>query len=107
MTLATGEFIRRFLTHVLPQGFHRIRHYGRFAGAAKAECIATARKLLGAPAPTIATQANSNDEASDDALSLPCPCCGSRMRIIERFKRGETPRHKPSPRPIAIRIDTS
>ena len=53
MTLAPGEFIRRFLIDVLPQGFHRIRHYRLFAGSAKAECIATARKLMGTPAPSI------------------------------------------------------
>jgi hypothetical protein len=105
MTLATSEFIRRFLIHVLPQGFHRIRHYGLFAGAAKAEHIAGARKLLGTQAPSI--EANSTDEANDETPSPPCPCCGGRMRIIERFKRGETPRHRPSPRPIPIRIDTS
>jgi hypothetical protein len=107
MTLAPGEFIRRFLIHVLPQGFHRIRHYGLFAGTAKAECIATARQLLGMPVPSVTAQANSTAEVADDTLDPPCPCCGGRMRIIEVFKRGQTPRHKPSPRPIAIRIDTS
>jgi hypothetical protein len=107
MTLATGEFIRRFLIHVLPQGFHRIRHYGLFAGSAKVECIATARQLLGVPAPSVSAEANSTDEAADDTLNPPCPCCGGRMRIIEVFQRGQTPRHKPSPRPNAIRIDTS
>ena len=53
MTLANGEFIRRFLIHVLPQGFHRIRHYGLLAGSAKAARIATARQLLGTPAPSL------------------------------------------------------
>src|SRR4030088_136162 len=74
MTLATGEFIRRFLIHVLPQGFHRIRHYGLFAGSAKAECIATARRLLGVPAPSVSAEANSTAEAADDTLNPPCPC---------------------------------
>jgi hypothetical protein len=106
MTLATGEFIRRFLIHVLPQGFHRIRHYGLFAGSAKAECIATARRLLDMPVPSIAAEANSSGEAVDNTLDPPCPCCGSRMRIIEVFKRGQTPRHQPS-QPNIIRIDTS
>ena len=111
MTLDTNEFVRRFLIHVLPKGFHRIRHYGLFAGGAKAACIAMARKLLGMPAPVIST--NTGATADDDhihnldALIPPCPCCGARMRIIERFKRGETPRHRPSPRRIVIRIDTS
>jgi putative transposase/transposase-like zinc-binding protein len=107
MTLATSEFIRRFLIHVLPQGFHRIRHYGLFAGTAKSECIATARKLLGTPAPSISAEADSTGDAADDTLTPPCPCCGGRMRIIEVFKRGQTPTHQPSPRPIVIRIDTS
>jgi hypothetical protein len=67
MTLATSEFIRRFLIHVLPQGFHRIRHYGLFAGTAKAECIATARKLLGMQTPNCSTDAVSTGAADDDA----------------------------------------
>jgi hypothetical protein len=107
MTLATSEFIRRFLIHVLPQGFHRIRHYGFFAGSAKAEYIATARRLLDMPVPSIAAEANSSGEAAGDALDPPCPCCGGRMRIIEVFNRGQTPKHQPSPHPIMIRIDTS
>ena len=106
MTLPVGEFIRRFLIHVLPQGFHRIRHYGLFAGSAKAECIATARRLLNMPVPTVSAQAASTGEAADDTLD-PCPCCGSRMRIIEVFERGQTPKYQQSQRPIAIRIDTS
>ena len=106
MTLPVGEFIRRFLIHVLPQGFHRIRHYGLFAGSAKAECIVTARRLLNMPVPTVSAQAASTGEAADDTLD-PCPCCGSRMRIIEVFERGQTPKYQQSRRPIAIRIDTS
>ena len=109
MTLDTSEFIRRFLIHVLPKGFHRIRHYGLFAGATKTECIATARKLLGGPAANSSsdTDGTADDHSiqDDNALTAPCPCCGGRMRIIEVFKRGETPRHRPSPR--VIRIDTS
>ena len=109
MTLDTGEFIRRFLIHVLPKGFHRIRHYGLFAGGAKAACIATARKLLGMAAPAVSadTGGTADDDSSHDADTLTCPCCGGHMRIIERFKRGEAPRHRPSPRRIVIRIDTS
>ena len=107
MTLDIGEFIRRFLIHVLPKGFHRIRHCGLFAGGAKTECIATARKLLGMPVPNISADAGSTGTAGDDTLNPPCPCCGGRMRIIELFKRGQTPRHRPSPRPIVIRVDTS
>ena len=48
MTLETGEFIRRFLLHVLPKGLHRIRHYGLLAGTIKAETIAKAHDMLAA-----------------------------------------------------------
>ena len=50
MTLATAEFIRRFLIHVLPHGFHRIRHYGLLASGTRADNIARARELLNVPA---------------------------------------------------------
>jgi hypothetical protein len=59
------------------------------------------------PLPSIAAEANSSGEAADDTLDPPCPCCGGRMRIIEVFKRGQMPKHQPSPRPTMIRIDTS
>jgi integrase len=105
MTLATDEFIRRFLIHVLPDGFHRIRHYGLFANGSRADNIAQARKLLAVPTPKIKA-----DQAADTiepaALSHPCPCCGGRMIIIETFERGSTPRYRPTPA-TAIRIDTS
>jgi len=103
MTLDAGEFIRRFLLHVLPKGFHRIRHYGLLATGLRAENIETARKLLGAMP---VEPADAKAEDGSDNLP-PCPCCGSRQRIIETFLRGETPRHRPSPRPPVIRIDTS
>jgi Putative transposase len=61
MTLDADEFIRRFLIHVLPDGFHRIRHYGLFANANRAANIALARRLLGAPEP--ATSSGGNDGA--------------------------------------------
>jgi hypothetical protein len=105
MTLATREFIRRFLIHVLPQGFHRTRHYGLFAGSDKAARIAAARQLVGVP--SVAAEANSTAEVADHTLDPPCTCCGGRMRIIEVFKRGQTPSHQTSRRPIVIRIDTS
>jgi hypothetical protein len=62
MRLHPHEFIRRFLIHVLPKGFHRIRHYGLFAGTGKAEYIATARKLLGMPAPNVSAAANGGNK---------------------------------------------
>ena len=105
MTLATGEFIRRFLIHVLPKGFHRIRHYGFLASATKAANLASAREKLNASVP----HATTTDAAAADADApmRHCPRCGGRMHVIETFARGETPRHQPSPKPVVIRIDTS
>jgi hypothetical protein len=108
MTLATQEFIRRFLIHVLPGGFHRIRHYGLFASASRAENIARARQLLNAPAPQTRSDRPKPTEPDDPAtLSHPCPCCGGRMIIIETFERGCQPKHRPTAVPAVIRIDTS
>ena len=102
MTLATDEFIRRFLIHVLPSGFHRIRHYGLFANGGRAENLARARDLLGVPTPQ--EESDDADANADEPPALPCPCCGGRMIIIEIFERGATPRTRP---PSPIRIDTS
>jgi hypothetical protein len=108
MTLATGEFIRRFLIHVLPQGFHRIRHYGLFASGARADNIAQARRLLDVPAEQPAASDTNCAEANEPKLTThPCPCCGGRMVIIETFKRGASPRHRPAASTAVIRIDTS
>jgi hypothetical protein len=104
MTLDAHEFIRRFLIHVLPKGFHRIRHYGLLASGVKADNLALARKLLNVAAPAPKPEKAAADPAMPDQ---PCPCCGAAMRIIERFKAGERPRHKPTAMPPAIRIDTS
>jgi hypothetical protein len=107
MTLAADEFIRRFLIHVLPTGFHRIRHYGLFASGKRAENIARARQLLNSPAPQ--TEARDPDAAQADeppTLAHPCPCCGGRMIIIETFRRGTPPRYRP-PAPTTPILDTS
>jgi hypothetical protein len=105
MTLATGEFIRRFLIHVLPCGFHRIRHYGLFASAARAGNIARVRELLAAAKPQSKNAAaDAADSNEPQAPSHPCPCCGGRMIVIETFERGCTPRTRPT---NVIRIDTS
>ena len=104
MTLSPPEFIRRFLIHVLPKGFHRIRHYGLFANGNRAEAIAKARELLG----MVESQQPSHDEtatSSPEPDTRPCPCCGSTMHLIEVFARGCEPRHQT--KPGAIRIDTS
>ena len=102
MTLATGEFIRRFLIHVLPAGFHRIRHYGLFASGTRADNIARARVLL-----AVAKPEGGPTDAAVDPGKPACPCCGGRMIIIETFERGSSPRHRPAASPIVIRIDTS
>jgi len=107
MTLTAGEFIRRFLIHVLPGGFHRIRHYGLFASGARSDNIARARELLAMPPrPRQGDQHAATDGSEPKTLPQPCPCCGGRMIIIETFRRGATPRRPAAP-PAAIRIDTS
>ena len=105
MRLSTDEFIRRFLIHILPTGFHRIRHYGLFASGVRAQNIARARELLDVAIPP------QQDERPEDAdhpesriLALPCPCCGGRMIVIETFERGRAPRGFSLGQ---IRIDTS
>jgi len=112
MTLATHEFIRRFLMHVLPAGFHRIRYYGLLASGHRAENVARARELFAPPGIPVdaikAMSANGGDtpNATEPQTTNLCPCCGGRMIIIERFERGATLRYRASP-PPAIRIDTS
>jgi hypothetical protein len=103
MTLGTHEFIRRFLIHVLPKGFHRIRHYGLLAGAMRDERLAQARELLEvASIGTDPEDAAAADDATGSALATPCPCCSGRMIVAETFKAGCQPRHAPT-----LRIDTS
>jgi hypothetical protein len=99
MTLDAGEFIRRFLLHVLPDGFHRIRHYGFLANGVRVEAVAKARALLGAaaadpPAPSV----------EPEPTAAPCPCCGGRMISVERFARNDTMQQAPK---RAFRIDSS
>jgi putative transposase/transposase-like zinc-binding protein len=107
MTLAIDEFIRRFLMHVLPSGFHRIRYYGLLASPARTHNIARARELLTPPLiPIDAIKAASTD-ASEPQTPHRCPCCGGRMIIIETFQRGCSPRYRPTAPGATIRIDTS
>ncbi|WP_108399094.1 IS91 family transposase [Devosia submarina] len=95
MTLATDEFIRRFLIHVLPRGFHRIRHYGLLAGSARKESLAQARNMLRvAPA----TDEPPTEEVAPDP-HLTCPCCGGTMVIIETFAAWCQSRAPPTARP--------
>jgi hypothetical protein len=120
MTLDTHEFIRRFLMHVLPQGFHRIRYYGLLTSPTRANNIARIRELLAVPLNPIDAIKAATTKASTSAQpeqpkapEHPCPCCGSRMRIIETFLPGQqpnasrSPQHCPTPLPLKLRIDTS
>jgi len=90
MTLATHEFIRRFLIHVLPRGFHRIRHYGLLASSTHKNAMTLDRRLLGVAAPI-------EEPASDELLDHrpACPCCGGHMTIIKAFARWCQPRAPP------------
>jgi putative transposase/transposase-like zinc-binding protein len=113
MTVAPAEFIRRFMLHVLPKGFHRIRHYGLLASSgAKADTIARARELIAAAAPAQPPRSAKPDEAPAGTETTekplhPCPCCGGRMVIIELFEAGCAPRNRPTAPMVGIRIDTS
>jgi len=105
MTLSADEFIRRFLLHVLPKGFHRIRHYGLLASAGCKTNIARARELMAAPIPEVDPPA-AHDAADPHTTTdhrPPCPCCGGRMIIVEVFARDGAPRGPP-PSAAGIRI---
>src|SRR6516225_11102210 len=79
--------MRRFLLHVLPNGFHRIRHYGLFANGHRADKLALCRSLLDLPAtPTDRYNDDDNGPTASNDESPPCPCCGGRMKIIEIFE---------------------
>mgnify|MGYP003633680529 FL=1 len=99
MRLSTSEFIRRFLIHVLPDRFHRIRHYGLLASATRKANIAKARTLLGAQ--TAKQDDPPATEITPLTLPEPCPCCGGAMRIIETFRRGQKPQSRAPPRKAA------
>jgi hypothetical protein len=90
MTLAIDEFIRRFLLHVLPRGFHRIRHYGLLAGSSRKASLVLARQLLAVAPPVL-----NDPSAKPDDFRPPCPCCGGRMIVIEVFERWSQPRGPP------------
>jgi Putative transposase/Transposase zinc-binding domain len=98
MTLDAGEFMRRFLMHTLPDGFHRIRHFGFLANGHRADKLALCRRLLGVASPEPTT-----DEAACDAdlhsvdEPHPCPCCGGRMIVVETFD-GNCSAHSHHPR---------
>ena len=95
MRLHPHEFIRRFQIHVLPKGFHRIRHYGLLANGNRSENIAHARELLAAPARPKQTETPEAALEQPGVLPQPCPCCGGRTIIIETFAqiRAQAPAH--------------
>jgi hypothetical protein len=104
MTLAADEFIRRFLLHVLPKGFHRIRHYGLLASPSCKANVARARQLIAAPMPET-KPLTAHDTAEPDAATdhrPPCPCCGGRMILVEVFGRGGAPRGPPFGAPSGV-----
>jgi len=93
MTLTAHEFIRRFLIHVLPSRFHRIRHYGLFANGGRIRNIARARELLAMPIP----ETDQDDKILEPSPpERPCPYCGGRLVVIETFERGHQPRAPPA-----------
>jgi hypothetical protein len=101
MTLAADEFMRRFLLHVLPSGFHRIRHYGLIANAGRRDNLAKARERLQVPADT-------GDAANADAAmaepgqpTYVCPDCGAPMIVIDILVRGQPIRAPPQRRGAA------
>ncbi|MCP4283709.1 MAG: IS91 family transposase [Gammaproteobacteria bacterium] len=108
MALKTDEFIRRFLIHVLPGGFHRIRHYGLLANSRRRDNLERARQLLIDQAKEVvnkkvaseATKPQQDQVAEPVQSTYTCPDCGNPMVIIECFERGQLPR-APPPRIIA------
>jgi hypothetical protein len=98
MRLPTNEFIRRFLIHVLPSGFHRIRHAGFLANGIRRDRISKIRRLLDQtrePDPTADEDHQTN--AGEDDQPQTCPKCGGAMRVIETFQRGQLPRSRAPP----------
>jgi hypothetical protein len=110
LPLAASEFLRRFLLHVVPKGFMRIRHYGLTANRHREHKLQRCRELLGGgpPVPTTlepTTQAGAADSAHTavDSRAQVCPTCGAPLRIIEILP---APRGAPLP-PAVAALDTS
>ncbi len=96
MTLEADEFIRRFLIHVLPKRFHRIRHTGLFANGGRAKNLALARQLLDVEIAPDRTDPEGDETGQDEqACTQPCPSCGGTMIVIETFQPGQTPSPHP------------
>jgi hypothetical protein len=103
MKLATHEFIRRFLLHVLPRGFHRIRHYGLLAAASRKANLDRARALL-----AVAPPRQHDDDPCEEPTDVlpPCPCCGGQMVIVLTFARWQQPRAPPQRHPTTGTVDS-
>ena len=98
MRLPAAEFVRRFLLHVLPDGFHRIRHYGLLANGHRAAMLARCRELLDVPpAPIEADEGGDQGKRHKEAAPA-CPCCGGPMLIVERLP-GPISRRYPARKP--------
>ena len=99
MTLAPDEFMRRFLLHVLPGGFHRIRHYGLLANGSRKASLALARTLLGQPREAPIAPANAANGIDHDRPrpTFVCLHCGAAMIVVQTFARGESIRAPPGP----------
>ena len=99
MTLAPDEFIRRFLLHILPLGFHRIRHYGLIANTTRKDNLARARELLMSNKQEDVADAVTNDadtaDGGDESATYVCPDCGAPMLVMETFLGGQLPRAPP------------
>jgi hypothetical protein len=102
MTLGADEFMRRFLLHVLPSGFHRIRHYGLIANARRRENLARARELLSPPAPNAPQDSQETTGMAGSApATFVCPNCGAPLIIIETVPRRHPIRAPPQERGVA------
>jgi hypothetical protein len=101
ITLDADAFIRRFLIHVLPAGFHRIRRYGLFANGNRAANLALARRLLSPPDPAASSSESGVDRGHEDEERNTCPCCSGRMIIVETFEPGCQPQFWPIP-PVGL-----
>lgn len=97
MTVPAEEFMRRFLLHVLPEGFHRIRHYGLLANAGRREHMAKTRELLKVSAEVVPSPSADGQDTTDVVPpTFVCRCCGAVMVVIETFLRGQPIRAPPS-----------
>ena len=96
--LATPEFIRCVLMHILPDGFHRIRHYGLLACGVRKTNLAKCRALLCVQSPEQVSAQEAEPEVTPLTLREPCPCCGGLIRVIEIFRRGQKPMSRALPR---------